>query len=1110
MDVGDWLRNQGLGRYEKAFREHALDLDVLPDLTDGDLAQIGVALGDRKRLLKAIAGLSLPRSPPPAAWASPPPPAPAPARKTSHVAAERRPITVLFCDLVGSTALAAKLDAEDWRDLAGAYVDAASEAVTRYGGHVLQKLGDGIMALFGYPHAEENDTERAVRAALAILRALEALNAMHEGRGIPKLAARIGLDMGLVVVDAAGEVYGDAPNVAARAQTAAEPGSVFVTAAVQRQIAGLFVAEDRGAHDLKGVSGPVTLYRLVRASGGRRRGGSRALTPFVGREEDLALLMRCWERARSGEGQFVQIVGEPGIGKSRLIEEFRARLGARPHTWVEWASSQLMQNTPLHPLVEWGRLRFGGPEVAPEKRLADLEQTLAAVKLDPAENVPLLAPLLDIPLAEARAPKLAPDEMRSRQLAAIAALVMAGARAQALVLAVEDLHWADPTTLDLMERLAERAATAPLFVVATMRPEFRAPWATRSHHGVVSLVPLNRAEIRAMVGAIAERHALSNEVLNGVADRTGGVPLFVEEVTRLLLERGDAGGAQAIPPTLQQSLAARLDRIGDAREVAQIGAVLGREFSYRLLSAVASATAVTHGGGLSEAALQSALDRLVEADLLFVEGHAPVATYRFKHALIQDAAYDNLLKSRRQALHRRAAEALIAAPDPQPELVAHHFSQAGDMEPAIEWWGRAGDAALRRSAFQEAIAHLGKAIEMADREGQAAAAIAPGQRLKLQTDFGQALMWSKGFAAQETAAAFSRAGELAAQSSEDVDSAVVYHAEFWRRFIRGDVASAHEIAETFLRAAESDGRPVDRRAALRILALSLIMQGRLELARDHIRRALSDDSSEEDIESRRRFGGGRVSATSYAALASWLLGDLEEARELIERAVREGGDSAHAVTKLNVNVFRAWIEAIRGDAQAVLGASQTCIQVADQQQLALYLSYANMFSSWAQGALFGGEACLGDLRKTLADVLQAGNRFGGPFLLALKADLEARNGRVEEALASVDAGLSLAKETGEHWSDSVLLRHKGEFLLRRDGAGSELAEDAFWKAIAIAHEQGARIFGLRAALSLAKLRHSTGRAAEARAVLAPALEGFAPTPEMPEIAEAQALMERLA
>ena len=442
----------------------------------------------------------------------------------------------MFCDLVGSTALASRLDAEDWRSLVNAYLDEASGAVTRLGGHVLKRLGDGLMALFGYPQAQENDAERAVRAALAIQRALGEMNARNAAKGAPQLSARIGLESGPVVVEATGEVFGEAPNVAARVQGLAEPGAVLVTANVQRQTAGLFVAEDRGACELKGVPAPVTLYRIVRASGGRRT-GARALTPLVGREEELELLRRRWERARTGAGQLALIVGEPGIGKSRLVEEFRATLGETPHTFVELSSSQLLQNTPLHPIAEWGRQRFGADEPA-DRRLADLENTLRLIGLDPNEYAPLIAPLVDIPLPEERAAKLAPEELRRRQLAALVTWFLAGARSQPVALAFEDLHWADPTSLDLMQTLAERGAQAPLLILATARPEFRPPWSLRSHHSVISLSPLDRADVALMVGELAARHALSKEVVEGVSERTGGVPLFVEEVTRLLLERG--------------------------------------------------------------------------------------------------------------------------------------------------------------------------------------------------------------------------------------------------------------------------------------------------------------------------------------------------------------------------------------------------------------------------------------------------------------------------------------------------------------------------------------------------------------------------------------------
>ncbi len=969
MDVGAWLKNLGLGQYEAAFCDNAIDGDILPSLRAEDLKDLGVTIvGHRRKLLDAIAALSA--APPPPVASRLPPTMP-PLQKSADLAAERRPVAVMFCDLVGSTALAAKLDAEDWRDLVGTYLDAASEAVTRYGGHVLKRLGDGLMALFGYPTAQENDAERAARAALAILAALEALNAGNEGKGLPKLAARIGLDMGPVVVDATGEVFGNAPNVAARTQAAAEPGTALATFAVQRHIAGLFVAEDKGAHDLKGVSGRPVLYRLVRASGGGRRGGARALNPFVGREEDLALLMRRWERARGGEGQFVQIVGEPGLGKSRLMEEFRARLGATPHTWVEWATSQLMQNTPLHPLAEWGRLRFGGADVAAEKRLAELEAALAQVKLEAGETAALLAPLLDISAPEARAPKLAPEELRRRQLAAVAAWILAGARAQALVLAFEDLHWADPTTLDLMKTLADRGAAAPLFVVATTRPEFRAPWATRSHHGIVSLVPLDRAEVRKMVGTIAERHALSNEVMDGVTDRTGGVPLFVEEVTRLLLEGGAQGGAQAIPPTLQQSLAARLDRLGEAREVAQIGAVLGREFSYGLLRSV---------GGVGEAALQSALDKLAEADLLFVEGHAPDATYRFKHALIQDAAYESLLKSRRQTLHRRAAEALLAASDAQPELVAHHFTQAGDAEQAIEWWGKAGDAALRRSAFQEAIAHLGKAIAMADKANETVPSES-GRRMKLQSDYTQALFWSKGFAADETRDAVTRLDELANPSARVSEHLEVYLAHWNASFIRGEHTAAREAAASFLRRAKGEGDPESLATARRHFGTNSLFLGALEDARSYLEQSLIDiEAARNSGLDRRALGFDiRVQTSAWFALASWHVGELARCRSLIDDAISLAQEIADTPVIVNALLIQSMLETRRDDPAAALRAASATVALGQEHGMSLHVAAGSFMAGWARGRLHGAGAVVGAVRQGLAAIVESGAKLPHPF-----------------------------------------------------------------------------------------------------------------------------------
>jgi class 3 adenylate cyclase len=439
LDIDSWLRSLGLGQYEAAFRDNAIDEKVLPRLTAEDLKDLGVGLvGHRRTLLDAIAALrgdANAKVPPSEALpharassqASAPPATVAP---TTEAVGERRYLTVMFCDLVGSTGISAQLDAEEWRDLVGAYLDAASAAVTEMGGHVAKKLGDGLMALFGYPVAHENDAERAARAALAIQRALTELNRKNEGIGKPVLTARIGLESGPAVLDSAGEIYGDVANIAARVQALAEPGAVLVTARVQRQVAGLFVAEERGTHTLKGVPEPSALFKLVRASGGGRRSEQRNLTPLVGRADEMATLLRRWDRARQGDGQLVMIVGEPGLGKSRLLEEFRARLADTPHTWVEWSCSQLLQNTPLHPIAEWGRQRFGGADVPAERRLAELESSLAQVRLDPTENASLLAPLLDIPLPKERTPTFAAEELRRRQLAALTNWVMAGAKVQ--------------------------------------------------------------------------------------------------------------------------------------------------------------------------------------------------------------------------------------------------------------------------------------------------------------------------------------------------------------------------------------------------------------------------------------------------------------------------------------------------------------------------------------------------------------------------------------------------------------------------------------------------------------------------------------------------------
>jgi class 3 adenylate cyclase len=537
---------------------------------------------------------------------------------------------VLFCDVVGSTAIAAQLDPEEWRETLAGFHRAAAAAITRFDGHVAKNLGDGVMAYFGWPAAHDNDAERAARAGLAILDAISKLNQLP---GHAELAVRIGIDSGAVVVGGGAghdaDVFGDTPNIAKRVEAAAEPGTVAISDAAHRLVSGLFVVEDLGLQALKGIEQPLRLYLVVRPSGvrGRFQAATAAggLTAFVGREDELRTLTSRWERALDGEGQVALIIGEAGIGKSRLMQRFREQIAETPHTWVEAGAGAFFQNTPFYPISEILRQFVG--EASPEDQIAELERRLTAAGLKPAEAIPLLAPLLNLLLpAQYPSSTLSPEQQRRRLLATLVEWVLGSARGQPLVMAIEDLHWVDPSTLELIQLLVEQGATSRLLLLYTARPEFHAPWMMRAHHTQITLNRLSSSNVRAIVGQVAAQKALSDETVAAVVERTGGVPLFVEELTRAVLESSDAKfSGREIPATLHDSLMARLDRLGAAKEVAQIAAVIGREFSYELLNAVHP---------IGDVNLQQALNRLAEAELLYVRGIAPEATYQFKHALI--------------------------------------------------------------------------------------------------------------------------------------------------------------------------------------------------------------------------------------------------------------------------------------------------------------------------------------------------------------------------------------------------------------------------------------------------------------------------------------------
>jgi predicted ATPase len=571
------------------------------------------------------------------------------------------------------------------------------------------------MAYFGYPQAHDDDAERAARAGLAIL---EAITRLNDRPARPKLAARVGIDSGTVVVGAGAgkdsDVFGDTPNIAARVQAIAEPGTVVITDAAHRLVSGLFVVEDRGAQALKGIERPLQLYRVVQPSGVRGRleavAAARGLTPFVGREDELRLLINRWERVLDGEGQVVLVLGEAGIGKSRLMQRFHEQIAGTPHTWIEAGASAFFQNTPFHPVAEMLHQFLG--DAAGQEPLAQFESHLAAAGLQPAEAIPLLAPLLKLPTSARYPPStLSPEQQRRRLLATLVDWVLGLARAQPLVIATEDLHWVDPSTLELIQLLVEQGATAQLLLLYTARPEFRGQWPQRAHHAQIRLNRLGARDSSTMVAQVATSGALSDDTVAKVIERTGGIPLFVEELTRSVLEGGDAKiTGHEIPATLHDSLMARLDRLGAAKEVLQIGAVIGSDFSYELLHAVHSS---------AETDLHRALSSLTDAELLYVRGIAPDAAYQFRHA-IRDAAYEALLKGRRKELHLSVArtidEKFPSLKETHPEVLARHWTVAGEGLKAIEYLELAGErAATRVAAHSEAIAHFSAALDWLER-----------------------------------------------------------------------------------------------------------------------------------------------------------------------------------------------------------------------------------------------------------------------------------------------------------------------------------------------------------------------------------------------------------
>lgn len=1093
-----FLERNGRVSFRALARQFELDDDALEELVE-ELVDVQQVAAREGKVLSWMGGASET-------------PAVAPLTTAAAAApdAERRQLTVLFCDLVGSTEISARLDPEDWREVVGGYQRVAGEVIARYGGHVAQYLGDGLLVYFGWPQAYDDAAERAVRAGLALVGA--AATVQVDGTA---LAVRVGLHTGPVVVSALGGegrhetlALGEVPNVAARVVGAAEPGTVVVSAATQRLVAGLFVVEERGAQQLKGVPEPLVLYRVVQPSGVRSRLDlSMRRTPLVGRLTELGVLGDAWERVVEGTGQTVLVQGEAGLGKSRLCRELRERLAGEPHTWLECRCSPYTADSPFRPAIELMEQALTFEPTDPlAAKLEKLGAGLARGGFEADEDaVPLLAEWLGLPeSAGYTLLPASPDVKRRKVLETLAAWSLKLGELQPMVVLVEDLHWCDPSSLELLGRLVAQSATARVLLVGTARPEFTSPWPARSNLQTVTLGRLSRRQAREMIAAVSGARALPESVVAQLVERADGVPLYAEELTHAVVEAGGETAAAPIPVTLQDSLLARLDRLSGAKEVAQRAAVLGREFSYELLAATA---------GLDEGVLRQGLARLVEAELLFERGVAPAATYTFKHALVQEAGYESLLKRTRQQLHGRVADVLATAfPEraaAQPDVLAWHAEKAGRIDDAITGYQRAGEHAQARSAHAEATRHLRHAIALLATEPAGEGRDA--REAVLQLTLTGSLIPALGYAHVECEAAFERARVLCEAIGDTRRLGWALGGLSAVYFDRGEVERARELAVRVVTGAEASGHWELGRLGHAGIALAEFDQGRFTSSLVHaeaVRSLYDPERDEATLVS--PFAGAFESVmhgfpARILAMLGWQDRALARAREGVELARQRD----HPYSLAQALSYEALVHESRGDLGAFREVAAEMMTVAEARGFPLLLSMGRVFLAGARVA--GGEPeAIDELLAGLAAAAQGRTRASdAPFYVAFLAEAFRNAGRIEEARRIAEMGLARAAQTGQRLADARLLRLQGELVLASGGAPAA-AEALFQGALDVARAQEAKSYELRAAMSLARLWREQGKSAEARALLAPLYAWFTEGFDTRDLVEAKSLLEELA
>jgi class 3 adenylate cyclase/predicted ATPase len=1120
LDIDGWLRGIGLEQYTQTFRDNAIDADVLRDLTDDHLRELGLPLGARLKLLRAVATLGTSEQLPASPEITPTAP---------RTDAERRQLTVMFCDLVGSTALSARLDPEDMREIVGAYHRSCAEQIAKAGGFVAKYMGDGVLAYFGYPQAHEHDAERAVLAGLALVEAVPKLSTMA---GSP-LQVRIGIATGLVVVGdligmgAAQEqaVVGDTPNLAARLQALAEPNTVVIADGTRRLLGNLFELKDLGHRDLKGIAGLARAWAALRASSVASRFDAlhtTGLTALVGREEEFELLLRRWSRAKTGEGQVVLISGEAGIGKSRLTAALLERLADEPHTRLRYFCSPQHTDSAFYPIISQMERAAGlAHDDKPQARLDKLDAVLAQTSTS-TEDAALFAEMLSLP-NDGRYPtlELAPEQRRQRTLEALTTQIEALTGQSPVLMIFEDVHWADPTSLEALGRAVDRIRSLSALLIVTYRPEFNPPWIGRPHVAALTVNRLGEREIIAMIDRVTGNKPLPASIRKDIIERTDGIPLFVEEITKSVLEAVGEGAAEraiaaipspsvAVPASLHASLMARLDRLGSAKEVAQIGAVIGREFSHALLVAVVRKP---------EMELQTALDRLIEAGLLFRQGAPPYASYLFKHALVQDAAYGTLLRERRRALHAHIAQTLgsqfAEIAESRPELLARHSTEAGLIEKAAALWGKAGQRSLDRSALAEASAQLTHALDQIAT--LPATAALRREQIKLQVALINPLTHIRGYAAPETKAATKQARLLIEQAEalgEAPEDPLLLFSVLYSLFIANQIAfngdALREHATQFLDLAEKQQATVPLMTGHRLMGNAALLTGSVTDGRAHYDQAVALYNPLEHRGLVTRFGQDvRVSALSFRSWALWILGYPLAARVDADHAMkdaREIGQAATLMFALQVTLV-AFVHC--GNYAAANAEVDELVTLADEKG-SLYWKAQGMLM---RGCLFAMTGKASDAVQMITSGLAAfrstGSTWFTPTNLSFLSLAYVDLGQFDDARRCIDEAMTTVETTRERWYEAEVNRRAGEIALLSSEPDAAKAQAYFERAMAVARKQQAKSWELRGAMSMARLWRDQGKPKQAREILAPVYGWFTEGFDTRDLQEAKALLDEL-